>query len=96
MASASVPVLANLEGLLPELEAIYKDIHSHPELSMQEERTAGVVADHLRAVGYEVIYRGWRDRRCWFVPQRRGANSDAPRRHGCAAGSGSHRPSLCQ
>jgi amidohydrolase len=52
--SLSDPLLANLDGLLPELETIYKDIHSHPELSMQEERTAGVAADHLRAAGYEV------------------------------------------
>src|SRR4051794_9723529 len=48
------PVLANLDGLLPELEAVYRDIHSHPELSLQEERTAGVAADHLRGGGYEV------------------------------------------
>jgi hippurate hydrolase len=57
MAAKSLPseaVLANLDGVLPELETIYKDIHSHPELSMQEERTAGVAADHLRAAGYEV------------------------------------------
>jgi amidohydrolase len=52
--SPSEPGLANLDGLLPELETIYQDIHSHPELSMQEERTAGVAADHLRALGYEV------------------------------------------
>src|SRR5579863_2427837 len=52
--SQAEPVLANLDGLLPELQTIYKDIHSHPELSMQEERTAGVAADHLRAAGYEV------------------------------------------
>src|ERR1700726_1841867 len=52
--SPSGPVLANLDGLLAELEAIYKDIHSHPELSMQEARTGGVAADHLRTVGYEV------------------------------------------
>ena len=52
--SPSEPILASLNGLLPELEAIYKDIHSHPELSMQEVRTAGVVADDLRAAGYEV------------------------------------------
>src|SRR6202140_331778 len=52
--SPSEPILANLEGLLPDLETIYKDIHSHPELSMQEVRTAAVAADHLRAVGYEV------------------------------------------
>src|SRR5580693_3061823 len=48
------PVLANLDGLFAELETIYKDIHSHPELSMQQERTAGVAANHLRAAGYEV------------------------------------------
>ena len=52
--SSSEPILANLDGLLPGLEAIYKDIHSHPELSMQENRTAGVAADHLRSAGYEV------------------------------------------
>jgi hippurate hydrolase len=52
--SSSETVLANLDGLLPELETIYKDIHSHPELSMQEERTAGVAAERLRAAGYEV------------------------------------------
>ena len=48
------PVLANLDGLLPDLEALYKDVHAHPELSMQETRTAGLAADRLRAAGYEV------------------------------------------
>jgi amidohydrolase len=47
-------VLANLGALLPDLESVYKDIHSHPELSMQENRTAGIAADRLRAAGYEV------------------------------------------
>ena len=44
----------NLPSLLPEIEALYKDIHSHPELSMQETRTAGLAADRLRAAGFEV------------------------------------------
>ena len=48
------PVLRNLDELLPDLEALYKDVHSHPELSMQETRTAGLAADRLRAAGYEV------------------------------------------
>src|SRR5512146_3466061 len=47
-------VVANLDSVLPDLESIYKDIHSHPELSMQENRTAGIAADRLRAAGYEV------------------------------------------
>jgi hippurate hydrolase len=47
-------VMRSLDGLLPDLEAFYKDVHSHPELSMQETRTAGMAADRLRAAGYEV------------------------------------------
>ncbi len=39
---------------LPSLLGIYKDLHSHPELSAQEERTAGLVAKELRAAGCEV------------------------------------------
>jgi amidohydrolase len=39
---------------LPSLLAIYKDIHSHPELSGHEERTASLVAKELRGVGCEV------------------------------------------
>ena len=46
--------LRDLERLLPDLEALYKDVHSHPELSMQETRTAALAADHLRAAGFEV------------------------------------------
>src|ERR1700693_3518852 len=48
------PVLNGLASLIPNLEALYKDVHSHPELSMQETRTAGLAADRLRAAGYEV------------------------------------------
>jgi hippurate hydrolase len=40
--------------MLPEIEALYKDVHANPELSMQETRTAGLAADRLRAAGYEV------------------------------------------
>jgi amidohydrolase len=39
---------------LPSLLAIYKDVHSHPELSGHEERTAGLVAKEVRAAGCEV------------------------------------------
>jgi len=52
--TSSDAVLGTLDSLLPDLEALYKDLHSHPELSMQEVRTAGVAADRLRAAGYDV------------------------------------------
>jgi amidohydrolase len=48
------PVLNGLASLIPNLEALYKDVHAHPELSMQETRTAGLAADRLRAAGYAV------------------------------------------
>jgi amidohydrolase len=31
-----------------------RDLHRHPELAFQEHRTAGIVAERLRAAGYEV------------------------------------------
>src|ERR1044071_8834140 len=53
-ATSSDALLRNLNDLLPDLEALYKDVHANPELSMQEQRTAGIAADRLRAAGYEV------------------------------------------
>jgi hippurate hydrolase len=47
-------VLKNLGKVVPELEPLYEDIHSHPELSMHETRTAGIAAESLRKAGYEV------------------------------------------
>src|SRR6476469_995545 len=53
-ANASDPALRSLDALLPDLAGLYKDVHSHPELSMQETRTANLAADRLRKAGYEV------------------------------------------
>ena len=39
---------------LPSLLTIYKDVHSHPELSTQEQRTSAMIAKELRAAGCEV------------------------------------------
>ena len=52
--SARDSVLLGLQDRLGDLEALYKDIHSHPELSMREERTARLAADRLKETGFEV------------------------------------------
>lgn len=44
--------LAEAEG--PELTALRREFHRHPELSHHEERTARVVADYLKGLGLEV------------------------------------------
>ena len=90
------PVLANLDGLLPDLEALYKDVHAHPELSMQEiedGRLGRGPASGRRLRGDDG--RG-QDRRRRPAPQRRRADGHAARRHGRASRRGSDRPALCQ
>jgi hippurate hydrolase len=47
-------VLAGM-GLMADVERLYEDVHAaHPQLSMQETRTAGIAAEKLEKAGYEV------------------------------------------
>lgn len=43
-----------LDERIAELEALYKDLHQHPELGFQEHRTARLLAGRMRALGFEV------------------------------------------
>jgi amidohydrolase len=45
---------AGLDDRLADLEALYRDLHQHPELSFQEKRTAAVMAERLTTAGLEV------------------------------------------
>ncbi len=45
---------ARMPTVMPKVVAWRRDIHEHPELGNQEVRTAGIVADHLRKLGFEV------------------------------------------
>jgi amidohydrolase len=47
-------VLAGLDAISGELEDLYRDVHQHPELSMQEHNTAAKAAERLRRAGFEV------------------------------------------
>src|ERR1043166_2014247 len=44
----------SLESDYPKLDALYKDIHAHPEIAFQEEKTAARLAAEMRALGFEV------------------------------------------
>ena len=53
--SRGAEIRAGVAAEAPEIEALYRDLHAHPELSMRETRTAGVVAERMRALaGWEV------------------------------------------
>jgi metal-dependent amidase/aminoacylase/carboxypeptidase family protein len=54
---------AGLAELSAELADFYRDLHQHPELSLQEQRTARLVTDALWPLGFEVTEQvaaqGW-------------------------------------
>jgi hippurate hydrolase len=43
-----------VEADMPQLMTIYRDFHSHPELSMQEVRSPAILAAEARKLGFEV------------------------------------------
>src|SRR5690606_17384821 len=47
-----------IEEWLPELIETRRDFHRNPELGMEEVRTSGIVADRLRAIGFDDVRTG--------------------------------------
>jgi hippurate hydrolase len=47
----------SVESDYPKLDALYKDIHAHPEIAFQEVKTAAKLAAEMRAIGFEVTER---------------------------------------
>jgi amidohydrolase len=54
VAAAKQRIDSALDKDYPHLEILYKDIHAHPEVAMQENRTAGVLAAEMRKLGFTV------------------------------------------
>jgi len=50
-----LPVIADS---IAELEAIFRDLHTHPEIGFTETRTSAIVADHLRSFGVDEVHTG--------------------------------------
>jgi amidohydrolase len=47
-------IASSVERDYPKLDALYKEIHAHPELAFQEVKTAAKLAAEMRAIGFEV------------------------------------------
>ncbi len=54
LSERAASALTRLDALYPDIEALYLDLHEHPELSLQEHQTAAKVAARLEPLGYEV------------------------------------------
>jgi hippurate hydrolase len=53
-AQDAAAVAGQINGMYPQLETIYKDLHQHPEIAFQEVRTAARLAAEMRKLGFEV------------------------------------------
>ncbi len=53
-----MPVLPGITRNEPELNAIFRDLHAHPEIGFEEARTAGIVAQKLREYGFDEVHEG--------------------------------------
>ena len=53
-----MPILDRIADLTPEITAWRHDLHAHPELQYDVHRTAGIVAEKLRAFGCDEVVTG--------------------------------------
>ncbi len=53
-----MPILNRIAEFQPEMTAWRRDLHAHPELLFDVHRTAGVVAEKLRAFGCDEVVTG--------------------------------------
>src|SRR5271168_4326202 len=54
VAKLKASIETSVEADYPKLEALYEDIHAHPEVAFQEVKTAAKLAAEMRALGFEV------------------------------------------
>ena len=52
--SLKAAIEASVESDYPKLDALYKEIHAHPEIAFEEVKTAARLAAEMRALGFEV------------------------------------------
>jgi amidohydrolase len=52
--SESDHLKSDIDELVPDMVAMRRDLHEHPELAFEEVRTSGIVAQRLRTMGLEV------------------------------------------
>jgi hypothetical protein len=71
-----------IAAIEPEISAIRRDFHRHPELLYDVQRTAGIVADKLKEFGVDEVVTGIG--RTGVVGVIRGRNAGAARSSACA------------
>ena len=51
----TIPII---DGFTEEMNSIFKDLHTHPEIGFEEVRTSGIVEEKLRSFGIDEVHTG--------------------------------------
>ena len=87
-------VAAEVDAVYSQSEALYIDLHLHPELSLHEERTAAKLAAGLRGLGYAVTSGVGHTGVVGILKNGDRPGGDVADRIGCVAGGREDRPAL--
>ena len=55
LSTTKAEIAKSVDAQYSRIDALYNDIHQHPELGFQEVRTAAKLAGELKALGYDVM-----------------------------------------
>src|SRR5271157_1228930 len=76
----NIPLKNSIAAIIPELTEWRRDFHRHPELSYDLPRTSRIVAERLRAFGFDEVVEGVGKTGVGVLHGARGAASGADRR----------------
>src|SRR5262249_52118453 len=51
---SAAPFVEQVAAIYPEIDALYLDLHHHPELSLRDQQPSAKLAERLKAMGYQV------------------------------------------
>ena len=54
VARLKATIETSVEADYPKLDALYRELHTHPEIAFQEVKTAARLAAEMRALGFDV------------------------------------------
>ena len=80
------PTSSEIDGIYPDIEKLYIDLHQNPELAFHETQTAAKLAARMKALGFDVTTGVGRTGVVAIDEERHGPHRDAADRNGCAAG----------
>ena len=53
--TSAATIREHIDAILPDLVAMRRDLHAHPELGYEEHRTSGVIREVLTSAGIEHV-----------------------------------------